>query len=66
MREAYRLSGMEIPKSYDVIFVARQSIVEADCKAVRASLISALRRTGVMNHDEQHQTRGRRNREGRS
>jgi ribonuclease P protein component len=60
MREAYRLSGMQIPDGYDVIFVARQSITEAGCQAVRSSMVSALRRTGVMNHDERHQTRSRR------
>lgn len=48
MKESIRLSSIELPKGYDFIFIARNTIVDASCQQVQKSLESALRRTGVL------------------
>lgn len=48
MKESYRLTNMKVPEGYDLIFIARNTIVDAKCAEVRKSLESALRRTGVV------------------
>ncbi|MGC2873515.1 ribonuclease P protein component [Ihubacter sp. rT4E-8] len=48
MKESYRLSDLKIPNGYDVIFIARNTIVGVKCADVKKSLESAIRRTGVI------------------
>lgn len=48
MKESYRLSDLKIPEGYDLIFIARSTIINAKCADVKKSLESAIRRTGVI------------------
>ena len=48
MKESYRLSDLKIPEGYDLIFLARSTIINATCADVKKSLESAIRRTGVI------------------
>ena len=48
MKESVRLTNLEIPAGYDLIFIARNTITNAKCAEVKRSLESALKRTGVM------------------
>ena len=45
MREAFRLSGTVISPGYDIIFIARKSVTEADMRDVRQSVQTALKKT---------------------
>ena len=47
MKESFRLTDFRIPEGYDLIFIARNTIVNAKCQDVKKSLESALKRTGV-------------------
>ncbi len=47
MKESYRLTDLEIPKGYDFIFIARNTIENAKCADVRKSMESAIKKTGV-------------------
>ena len=47
MKESFRLTDFKIPEGYDLIFIARNTIVNAKCQDVKKSLESALKRTGV-------------------
>ena len=48
MKESFRLTDLKIPEGYDLIFIARNTIVNAKCQDVKKSLESALKRTGVL------------------
>ena len=48
MKEAYRLSSIELPDGYDFVIIARNTIGDANCQMVQRSLRSALKRTGVL------------------
>lgn len=48
MKESLRLTSLKLPKGYDFIFIARNTIVDANCRQVQKSLESALKRTGVL------------------
>lgn len=48
MRESYRHIQDELPCGYDFIIIARNTIDGKKCSEVEKSLISALRRTGVL------------------
>ena len=48
LREALRTSGVRLKKGYDVIIIARNSIVDSKMQQVRKSLVSVLRRTGEL------------------
>ena len=48
MKESVRLTNLEIPAGYDLIFIARNTITNEKCAEVKRSLESALKRTGVM------------------
>ncbi len=48
MKESYRLTDLEIPKGYDFIFIARNTIENAKCADVKKSMESALKKTGVL------------------
>ncbi|MDY2959875.1 MAG: ribonuclease P protein component [Hornefia sp.] len=48
MKESLRLTSVELPKGYDFIFIARNTIIDANCQQVQKSLESALKRTGVV------------------
>jgi ribonuclease P protein component len=48
MKEAFRLSSIELPVGYDFVIIARNTILDADCQMVQKSLKSALKRTGVL------------------
>lgn len=48
MKESLRLSDVDLPCGYDFIFIARNTICDAKCKEVQKSLMSALKRTGVI------------------
>ena len=54
MKESYRLTSLVVPDGYDLIFIARNTIVNAKCAEVKKSLESALRRTGVAKKNEIH------------
>jgi ribonuclease P protein component len=48
MKESFRLTNLEIPTGYDLIFIARNTITNRKCAEVKKSLESALKRTGVI------------------
>ena len=48
MKESFRLTNLEIPTGYDLIFIARNTITNRKCAEVKRSLESALKRTGVI------------------
>lgn len=48
MRESYRHIQDRLPLGYDFIIIARNTIDGKKCSEVEKSLISALRRTGVL------------------
>lgn len=48
MKESVRLTNLEIPKGYDFIIIARNTITNAKCVDVKKSFESALKKTGVM------------------
>ena len=48
MKEAVRVSSFELPKGYDFIFIARNTIMDAKCRQVQKSIESALKRIGVV------------------
>ncbi len=48
MKESMRLTEMDLPKGYDFIFIARNTIEGQKCQSVKKSVESALKRTGVV------------------
>ena len=48
MRESYRHIQDRISSGYDFIIIARNTINDRKCSEVERSLISALKRTGVL------------------
>lgn len=48
MKESYRLTDLDIPKGYDFIFIARNTIENAKCADVKKSMESAIKKTGVL------------------
>lgn len=48
MKESYRLSREEIKDGFDLIFIARSTINGKKCGEVRRSVMSGLRRLGVL------------------
>ena len=54
MREAYRQIEARIPGGYDMLFIARNTITEDNCKCadVKKSLEAAVKRTGIKLKDE--------------
>ena len=48
MKESFRLTNLHLPEGYDIIFIARNTIVDAKCADVKRSLESAVKRTGVI------------------
>lgn len=48
MKEAVRVSSFELPKGYDFIFIARNTIIDAKYRQVQKSIESALKRIGVV------------------
>ena len=48
MKEAFRLSLINLPEGYDFIIIARNTIDGASCQMVQRSLESAFKRTGVL------------------
>jgi len=47
MREAYRLSEIEISQGYDLLFIARNTITESKCADVKKSIEAAEMRAGL-------------------
>jgi RNase P protein component len=49
MREAYRQIEARIPEGYDLLFIARSTITEDNCKCadVKKSIEAAIKRTGI-------------------
>ena len=54
MRETYRQIEARIPGGYDMLFIARNTITEDNCKCadVKKSLEAAVKRTGIKLKDE--------------
>ena len=48
MKENYRFLKSHIRNGYDLVFIARNSILDAKCRDVQRSIESALKRTGVL------------------
>ncbi len=48
LKESFRLMELDIPKGYDFIIIARNTIITAKCADVKKSLESAFKRTGVI------------------
>ena len=48
MKESYRHLKDSLPKGYDFIIIARNTISGKKCADVEKSLLSAFRRTGVL------------------
>ncbi len=48
MKESYRHLKDNLEVGYDLIIIARNTILEKKCKDVEASMFSAFKRTGVM------------------
>lgn len=48
MKESYRLRDYEISPGYDIIFIARNTIVNAGCQDVQKSMKGTLLKTGVI------------------
>ncbi len=49
MKESVRLLGYELPRGYDYIFIARNTILGKSYQDVSRSVKSALKRSGVLN-----------------
>jgi ribonuclease P protein component len=47
MKEALRLSELELPTGYDMIFIARNTITESKCADVKKSIEAAVKRAGL-------------------
>ncbi len=56
MKESYREVGERIDIGYDLIFIARNSILNVKCGDVRRSMESALKRAKVLKDDKRAQT----------
>ena len=49
MKESVRLLGFDLPKGYDYIFIARNTINGKSYSDVSRSIKSALKRSGILN-----------------
>ncbi len=47
MKEALRLSELQLPTGYDFIFIARNTITESKCADVKKSIEAAVKRAGL-------------------
>ena len=47
MKEAFRLLKPDVPKGYDMVFIARQGISRVKCDEVMRSIRACIKRTGV-------------------
>jgi len=47
MKEGYRDIKETLPKGYDIIFIARNTIVDTKCAEVKKSMVSALKKSGL-------------------
>jgi hypothetical protein len=47
MREALRLSELELSQGYDMAFIARNTITESKCADVKKSIEAAEKRAGL-------------------
>lgn len=48
MKESVRTSELEISTGFDIIFIARNTIIDRNCAEVRNSIESALKKTKVL------------------
>ena len=48
MKESVRTSELEISTGFDIIFIARNTIIDRNCAEVRNSIESALMKTKVL------------------
>lgn len=48
MKESVRTSELEILTGFDIIFIARNTIIDRNCAEVRNSIESALKKTKVL------------------
>lgn len=47
MKEAFRKTEMSVPSGYDVLFIARNTIVDAKCDDVFKSIMGIFKKTGL-------------------
>jgi ribonuclease P protein component len=47
IREAYRLESHRLRETYDVVLIAKRSILQADSKEVQKELVSLMKSAGV-------------------
>ena len=52
MREAFRLSELELSKGYDLLFIARNTITESKCADVQKSIEAAEKRAGLAGKEQ--------------
>lgn len=48
MREAHRLRDFQIQEGYDIIYIARHNILEANYDDVKKSIFQSIKKTGVV------------------
>ncbi|MDD7718603.1 MAG: ribonuclease P protein component [Eubacteriaceae bacterium] len=48
MKESVRTSELEISTGFDIIYIARNTIIDRNCAEVRNSIESALKKTKVL------------------
>lgn len=48
MKESYRQMGQRLALGYDIIFIARKTIVDLKCADVKKSIEAATRRAGLL------------------
>ncbi len=55
MRESHRLMEAEksLPVGYDLLFIARGSILDSKCADVKKSMEAALKKTGIKRSEDQ-------------
>lgn len=52
MRESYRQMKDTLAEGYDIIFIARNTIVDSKCADVKKSMEAASRKTGILKNRE--------------
>ena len=48
MKEAFRQTEETLPKGYDLLFIARNTINDSKCADVKKSIEAAFKRAGVL------------------
>ena len=49
MKESYRQINVKFAIGYDIIFIARKTIINSKCADVKKSIEAATRRAGILN-----------------